>query len=301
MNYTRKGQELILSIDKEYANRPISDLFQDLHFSRKTIHLLKQNKAYTLNHHYEKEDTLMHQGDVLALNAYAHDDGMYLPVQGPLDVVYEDEILLIVNKPAYLPMFPDDQSKTRSLSHLVSGYYHDKGEDLPVRFIHRLDNDTSGLVIFCKCALLQPMLDYMLSIKAIHRYYLAYVSGTFPDTKEHKIDKPLAKDRHDSKRMRVASKGMEAITYYQLIENQGDHALISCRLETGRKHQIRVHLSAIGHPLLGDPLYNKHPGKLQRQALHAYLLEFEHPLTHELLHLTCDAPKELKKGLSKSA
>ena len=154
-----------------------------------------------------------------------------------------------------------------------------QGYDIPVRYIHRLDNDTSGLVVFCKCHLIQAYLDYALSIKEIQREYLAYVEGHIKEGKEYKIEQNLGKDRHSPSKMRVHSKGIPAVTYYQCLENKEDHALVRCRLETGRKHQIRVHMASIGHPILGDPLYNE-GSDYPRLALHATYIKFEEPITH---------------------
>ena len=189
-----------------------------------------------------------------------------------------------MNKPIGIAVYPDDPHKTDSLSNRVSAYYMTQGYDIPVRYIHRLDNDTSGLVVFCKCHLIQAYLDHALSIKEIQREYLAYVEGHIKKGKEYKIEQNLGKDRHSPSKMRVHFIGIPAVTYYQCLENKEDHALVRCRLETGRKHQIRVHMASIGHPILGDSLYNE-GSDYPRLALHAAYIKFEEPITHLEINL----------------
>ena len=283
MRIKKQGQHLLITIDEEYENRPLSDLWADLHLSRKTIHLLKQNKDYKVNHVFSM-NPILHTNDVLDVLAYEHDDGTYAPDFQDIDIVYEDDLILVVNKPIGIAVYPDDPHKTDSLSNRVSAYYMTQGYDIPVRYIHRLDNDTSGLVVFCKCHLIQAYLDHALSIKEIQREYLAYVEGNIKEGKEYKIEQNLGKDRHSPSKMRVHSKGIPAVTYYQCLENKEDHALVRCRLETGRKHQIRVHMASIGHPILGDPLYNE-GSDYPRLALHAAYIKFEEPITHLEINL----------------
>lgn len=283
MRIKKQGHHLLITIDQEYDSRPLSDLWADLHLSRKTIHLLKQNKDYKINHVFNM-NPILHTNDVLDVLAYEKDDGMYAPDFKEIDIIYEDDLVLVVNKPIGIAVYPDDPHKTDSLSNRVSAYYMTQGYDIPVRFIHRLDNDTSGLVIYCKCHLIQAYLDYSLSVKEIHREYLACVEGNIKKNKEYKIEQNLGKDRHDPFKMRIHPKGIHAITYYHCIENIEDHALVRCRLDTGRKHQIRVHMASIGHPILGDKLYNS-SSKYPRLALHAAYIQFKEPITDQVIDL----------------
>lgn len=273
----------------------IDDFFKQFHLSRKTIHLLKQNKEYQVNKRFVSSSTILIKGNQLTIKAFQEDDNMYLPVFENIDIIYEDEFLLIVNKPPYMHVYPDDQSKTDSLAHRVAGYYMQSGYNIPVRFIHRLDYETSGMVIFCKCALIQPLLDYQLSQKMIHRNYLAVVSGIISDYYHHTIHKPIARDRHIQNKMRISNQGKDAITRYQCIGHNDSMSIINVHLESGRKHQIRVHMASINHPLIGDQLYNQSSKFIDRQALHAFQLEFIHPITNEKIVLMCKPPKDMQK------
>lgn len=284
MKYQVRQSDLTLVIDSPIS---ILDLFQKFHLSKKTIHLMKQNKSYLVNNRYVSPSTILVKGDQITFKAFQKDDGMYLPVYEDLDIIYEDEFLLIVNKPPFLPVFPSNQEDTHSLAHRVSGYYHQQGYDLPIRFIHRLDIKTSGLMIFVKCSVVQPLLDYQLSIKDIKRHYLAIVQGTFPHQKWHTIHKAIGRDRHHQQRMIIHPHGKDAITHYRALASQNNLTLVECLLDSGRKHQIRVHMSSIGHPILGDSLYGHTSSLINRQALHAYKIEMIHPITQEKLILTC--------------
>lgn len=292
MRYHKKFQTFIFIIDEEFEGKTIYDFFITLHFSRKTIHLLQQEKKYQLNHQYVPIDTILKKKDQLAIL----DNNKKIPIDPiyyPLEVLYEDDVLCIINKPSNI-IIHDDGNNQNTLNQYVASYYQMNNQTCPVIPIHRLDKDTSGIIIYCKSKLLQPLFDHMMKEKRFKRTYFAFVEGNFDDYKEHTIKTCLAKDRHNSKKMRVASKGIEAITHYQMLFQADDYAGICCKLETGRKHQIRVHLSNLKHPILQDVLYGKHSLKCNRLALHSWKLSFIHPLTKEQIHITCDLPDDLR-------
>lgn len=271
----------------------IEDFFHQFHLSKKTIHLLKQNKDYTVNKAFVSSSSILVKGDRFTVKAFQEDDGMYLPFYDDIDILYEDDFILIVNKPPFLNVFPDSQEKTDSLANRVSAYYQQQGYNIPVRFIHRLDYETSGLVLFCKCAFIQPLLDYQLSIKQISRHYFAIVEGQILDNQIHTIDLPIGKDRHHQQKMRISSTGKSAQTTFQCLSSSHQYSLVECALMTGRKHQIRVHMSSQGLPILGDRLYHRPSSKIQRQALHAYQLSFIHPMTKEKMTVNCQPPLDM--------
>ena len=297
MKYQIRHTDLTLFIDSPIS---ILELFQQFHLSKKTIHLMKQNKLYLVNNQYVSPSTILIKGDQITfLEAFSKDDGMYAPIYQDLDIIFEDEFLLIVNKPPFLQVFPAHQEDTNSLAHRVSGYYHQQGYNLPVRFIHRLDYETSGLMIFVKCHFIQPLLDYQLSVKEIKRHYLAIVEGEFKDHQWHTIHQAIGRDRHHQQRMIVHPHGKDAITHYRAMSCQNHLSLVECVLESGRKHQIRVHMASIGHPILGDQLYG-HPSPLiNHQALHAYQIKMIHPITQEKLLFTCPPCLDMKQIIQK--
>ena len=274
----------------------ILEFFHSLFISKKNIHLLKQYKDYTLNGNYVIDSTILKKDDILKIKAYDNKRDFIEQVSS-LDIIYEDDILCIVNKPSGIIVHPDDKSKQDTLCNYVSYYYKQTSQDLPIRYLHRLDKETTGLVMFCKCALLQPYFDKMIAEKKIKKTYLAIIEGHLPK-KELTVDKAIGENRHSKNKMCVANSGKIAITHFKEIKSYKQYTLVSCQIETGRKHQIRVHLNYLNHPIISDDLYGKRYSIINRLALHAYSLQFIHPLTNQQLTITCPMPRDMKIVLS---
>ncbi|MHA0857055.1 RluA family pseudouridine synthase [Paenibacillus sp. CMAA1364] len=209
-----------------------------------------------------------------------------------LHVLYEDDFCLVVHKPAGMTIHPDGRPDEVTLDHLVAFHYESKGEDVAVRHIHRLDKDTSGPVLYAKNEWAQLKLDEDMRLKQMERKYIAFVEGTVSPTLMM-IDLPIGKDRHHAQRRRISPTGQEARTRVRVGEVYRGSSLIYLELETGRTHQIRVHLSYAGHPLLGDILYGGSHQLFARQALHGERLCFTHPLTGEYLEIADPWPDDM--------
>lgn len=191
--------------------------------------------------------------------------------------LYEDDYVLVMNKPAGMPVHASKPGERGTLDEAAALHLLKQGDPLPVRHIHRLDNETSGPVLYSKNDLAQQRLDEAMRSKAIDRQYIAFVQGR-PARRSGVIDAPIGRDRHQSAKRRAGTGGDAAITHYEVLELYNSAALVSVRLETGRTHQIRVHMSYIGHPLVGDSLYGGSTRLLAHQALHGERLLFTHPL-----------------------
>jgi len=195
--------------------------------------------------------------------------------------LYEDDWCLVVHKPAGMAVHPSRPGHRGTLDEWAARHTLARGESAPVRHIHRLDDDTTGPVLYAKNDLAQWRLDEAMRDKRIDRQYAALVHG-IPRRSRGTIDAPIGKDRSHPARRRVSPSGDHAVTHYETVETYEAAALLRIRLETGRTHQIRVHLSHIGHPLVGDALYGAPPdARLRRQALHGERLSFVHPWTLE--------------------
>ncbi|UAL48408.1 RluA family pseudouridine synthase [Sutcliffiella horikoshii] len=194
-----------------------------------------------------------------------------------IEIIYETEHLLVVNKEAGMDTHPSSDQDFRSLSNGVAYYFKNNGISSKVRHVHRLDQDTSGAILFAKHAISGAILDRMLEERKVKRTYLALVEGIMSMSKGT-LDKPIGKDRHHASRRRVSPNGQKAITHFKVVKTfqKEQLTLVELTLDTGRTHQIRVHMSSIGHPIYGDKLYgskNKH----HRHSLHAWKLTVPHP------------------------
>lgn len=295
MKYKKQGTELVIVFDENEDNISLLDFFHQIHLSKKTIHLLQQNKEYMLNGHYTSINTHLKKNDVLTIQAYQ--SGIdFKPQAYPLKIVYEDDILCVVNKPKNTIIHPENKDGINTLCNYVAYYYQTTKQDYPIRYLHRLDRDTTGLVMFCKCSLLQPYFDYMIADKKIKKHYLALIEGHL-NQESLTVHQAIGQNRHDKQKMMVSAHGKSATTHFKTIKTMSTYSLIECLIDTGRKHQIRVHLQHLGHPILGDPLYGHQTKLIDRLALHAYRLQLIHPLTHKKIDIVCDVNQDMKKLL----
>jgi 23S rRNA pseudouridine1911/1915/1917 synthase len=221
------------------------------------------------------------------------------PESMELVVPYEDEHLLVVDKPAGVVVHPAPGHASGTLVHGLLDYDVEGGEE-PERpgIVHRLDRDTSGLLVVARSPEAHRRLQELVRSRAVRREYLALVAGR-PRSRRGTIDAPIGRDRHDPLRHSLDTDApREAVTHFELEELLPRHALLRVRLETGRTHQIRVHLAAIDLPVVGDPVYGR-PGELglDRQFLHAARLAFRHPFTEELVNVVSPLPPDLVECL----
>ncbi len=222
---------------------------------------------------------------------YPEETSYFEPENIPLDVRYEDNDLLIINKQPFLIVHPTNNYQEHTLANAITYYMQQKNENYKLRFVNRLDRDTSGLIIIAKNSHAQDF----LSKSDIIKKYIAIVHGNI--TKDGTINKPLAKDPNHVARRIVTPDGQPSITHYHVLENIDGYTKLELRLETGRTHQIRAHMTHLGHILVGDDLYGSEafPSQFNRQALHSYYLEFTHPVTNKVLKIETEIPEDMEK------
>ncbi len=213
-----------------------------------------------------------------------------------LDIVYEDEDILVINKAADTPIHPSQGNYENSLANGVAHYFKEQGESFVFRCINRLDRDTTGLVVIAKNMLSGAVLSQAMVKREIHRTYLAVVKGVLPDSGV--INAPIGrKEGSTIERCVDYENGESAVTHYRCVKKNEKYSLAEIWLETGRTHQIRVHMNAIGHPLPGDFLYHNDQSEIGRQALHSWKLEFMHPIKGELMRFEQPLPEDMRKLL----
>ena len=216
-----------------------------------------------------------------------------VPTKTELDILYEDDGLLIINKPPFTPIHPSMDHYEDSLSNGVKYYFNSIGLKRKIRPVNRLDKNTSGIVIFAKNEYIQECLIKQMKSNTFEKEYLAIVNGII-DKDFQVIDKPIAREENSIIKRCVSNDGDKAITEVQLLKTFNDYSLIKCNLKTGRTHQIRVHLSNIGHHILGDDLYGQKTNLIDRQALHAYKVSFIHPLVNKEFTIDAEIPKDIE-------
>ncbi len=250
---------------------------------RKVRHFLRTRKNVWCNHQSIKFHEMVHANDIITLRIEEDDYNYQIVKAGSkenIEVLYEDEHLIVVNKATGVKTHPNQPDETNTLLNDLSAYLGEKDEQPYV--VHRLDKETSGAILFAKNPLVLPILGRLLEQKKIYRNYQAIVWGKLKQ--DCTIDKKIGRDRHD-KRKRIINErqGKTAITYVKVHQVHKQTSEVYCSLATGRTHQIRVHLASMGHPVVGDPLYQNK--KEKRLALHAYKIKFLHPFTQEQIEV----------------
>ena len=218
-----------------------------------------------------------------------------VPAPLPLDILYEDEDILVLNKPADMPVHPSIGNYTNTLANAAAFYFQQKNELCPFRCINRLDRDTSGSLILAKNALSAAILSAQMRNREIRRTYLAVVCGVTPPSGT--VSAPIGRVSDSVIQRQVDPEhGESAVTHYERLAVRNDHSLLEIHLETGRTHQIRVHMGYIGHPLPAVYLYHPVYDHFKRQPLHSFQLNFRHPLTGKNLCFTAPVPKDMAQA-----
>ena len=241
----------------------------------------------------------LHSGDELTIHIRETESSeKILPVSLPLDILYEDEDLLAVNKPAGMPIHPSINNYDNTLANALAYYFSRQNKPFIFRCTNRLDRDTSGVTIISKNLLCSGILASMVMNQHVHRQYLAIVRGSlFPDSGT--INAPLGrKPGSIIERTIDYEHGEPAVTHYQVVKKENGHSLLSLYLETGRTHQIRIHMKSIGSPLIGDYLYNPDMEWIHRQALHSHKMSFIHPITGKYMEFTAPMPEDMQRIIS---
>lgn len=224
---------------------------------------------------------------------YDEDNSNIVPTKISINIIYEDEAYLVVNKPAGIPVHPSTDHYTDSLANGVIFYFNQIGLKKKIRPVNRLDKDTSGIVIFAKNEYIQECLIKQMKNKQFIKKYIAIVNGNL-DNLEGIINAPIARKENSIIERCVSETGDTAITHYKVLKRNDNFDVIECILETGRTHQIRVHFAYLGHSLLSDTLYGVSSPLINRQALHAYEVEFIHPITKQKVKYIADIPDDFK-------
>lgn len=285
------NRTIIYPIQKSYEN--IYELFKEKRYPHKLVLQLKQNpNQILLNQKPTRLQEKLSPGDMVELTINELGFSDFIPHFMPLDILFEDEDFLVVNKPAGLPIHPSLGHYEDTLANALMDYFKKESSPFVYRCMNRLDKDTSGLTLIAKNPLSAALMQRQVKNRHLHRTYLAIVEGCLPSSGT--INAPIGRVE-DSLILRKIDdlNGQSAITHYTCLEQKNGLSLASITLETGRTHQIRVHMTSIGHPLPGDFLYNPKNHQINRQALHSCKLSFCHPITGENLEFCAPLPQDM--------
>ena len=295
---TVSPEEAGVRIDK-YLTEQLPDI------TRSYLQKLLKDGSVQMNGKPVKASTKTASEAVIELTIPKPEEPEILPEEIPLDILYEDSDVILINKPKDMVVHPAAGHYTGTLVNALM--YHCKGDLSGINgvlrpgIVHRIDKDTTGVLIVCKNDKAHNALAEQLKEHSITRKYRAIVCGNLKED-EGTVDAPLGRHPQDRKKMAIVrTGGKRAVTHYRVLERFGNYTYIECQLETGRTHQIRVHMASLGHPLLGDEIYGrvKSPFKLEGQTLHAMVLGFIHPTTGEYMEFEAPLPEYFEKLLEK--
>ena len=284
---------MILRYNNESEKTINSILKNNLDVSSRLLTKLINMKRVYLNDKIVDTRTVAKINDVISIDFnYEEDNSNILPCKMDLDIVYEDEAFLIINKPAGISIHPSILHYSDSLSNGVRYYYDSINLKKKIRPVNRLDLNTSGLVVFAKNEYIQECLIKQMLNDTFKKEYLALVSG-IPNKSAGTINAPISRKKGSIIERCISEDGQKSITHFEVIKTFKEYSLVKCILETGRTHQIRVHMSYIGHSLIGDSLYGQKSDLINRHALHCHKLSFIHPITKKQLEFVCNLPKDI--------
>ena len=269
-----------------------SILTGNLKFSGRLSKKLERNGKIYLNGKTVKLNKSIFAGDELSIE-FDEEEDRYAAVDIPLDIIYEDDDLLVVNKQPYIVVHPTRSHQNNTIANGLAYYFKKNNINRKVRFINRLDMNTSGIVVIAKNPYVHNELGKQMKSNSIEKFYYALVEGLMTEN-EGRINAPIARLNPEDIMRIVHPSGKECITEFIAEKKFNNMTLVKLKLITGRTHQIRVHLKHIGHPIVGDTLYGSKSLFIDRQALHCYEMKLIHPITNKELVITCPVPKDMK-------
>ena len=294
---------IIKNVEPEYNGQRIDKFLSETlpEYSRSFIQKVVKDGGVLVDEKCVKSNYKLSAGQILKLNVPELVEPDIIPEDIALDILYEDDDIIVVNKPKGMVVHPAAGHYTGTLVNALMYHCRDNlsginGVTRP-GIVHRIDMNTTGVLVACKNDAAHIFLSEQLAVHSITRKYNAIVHNSFKDN-SGTVDAPIGRHQIDRKKMAIDYKnGRSAVTHYSVISNYGKYAHIECQLETGRTHQIRVHMSSIGHPLLGDDVYGsgKSPYRLEGQTLHARVLGFVHPSTRKYMEFEAPLPDYFKE------
>jgi 23S rRNA pseudouridine1911/1915/1917 synthase len=290
--------EVVVDVNQKRIDRYLADYLKE---SRNTIQKMIDEEYILVNDKKTKANHELKVGDKVLIKDGFTKEMNIVPEKIKLDIVYEDHDLMIINKPSGMVVHPGNGNSSGTLVNALMAYTKDLSDgsaEFRPGIVHRIDKDTSGLIIVAKNNKCHELLAEDFKNKNIHREYIALLIGEFKNDTAT-IDAPIGRDKLDRKKMCVTDiNSKKAVTHLTVLKRYEGYTLVKLALETGRTHQIRVHMKYIGYPVFNDPVYTNHKCTSFGQFLHSASVDFIHPITKEHLHFECPLPKEFADYLN---
>lgn len=287
-----KDSEDVITMYAEKDGETLEDFLYSNGISGRLFRRLFKNNNIYVNGENTRKELLLKEGDTVSLVIEDEKEDT-LPQPIPLNIIYEDWDLIVLNKEPYIVVHPTKSHQINTISNGLSYYFKENGIKRKIRFVNRLDMNTSGILIVAKSPFAHQQVALQFERNEVEKKYIAVVNGVV-EKDEDIIDLPIGREEERSVKKTVTSEGKNAITKYRVIERYKNASLLDVQIFTGKSHQIRVHLNHIGHPIIGDTLYFEPSEKIQRQALHSYYLKFRLPRNKELKEFKAPIPDDIK-------
>ena len=292
MDLYKESPSLIV-FDCQRDQIALEEFLIEKNISGRLFRRLYRRKDIYLNGKFVRKSTMLKKGDRVSI--YMEDEENNItPERMDLDILYEDYDILVINKGPDIVVHPTKSHQEGTLSNGIAHYFKENNIQKKIRFVNRLDMDTTGILIVAKNPFGHQQMGLQLEKNTVVKKYLCLVEGLVQDD-EGTIDLPIGREEERSIRKVVTSSGQNALTTYRVRERYKDATLLEVRIFTGRSHQIRVHMKHMGHPIIGDSLYNKESPYIKRQALHSYYLKAKHPREEREIEFYGPLPKDMEK------
>ncbi|TCU71610.1 23S rRNA pseudouridine1911/1915/1917 synthase [Tissierella praeacuta] len=291
MNLFEESENIVV-FEVQEDRLDLEDFLSSKDISGRLFRKLYKAKQIYVDGKFKRKGLTLEKGAVVSI--YMEDESENTkPEKMDINIVYEDFDLLILNKQPNIVVHPTKSHQENTLSNGISYYFKEKGIKKKIRFVNRLDMDTTGILIVAKNPFAHQQMALQFESHKVEKKYQAIVDGIV-EKDENYINLPIGREEDKSIRKTVTEEGQDALTKYTVIERYKDATLLDVQIFTGRSHQIRVHLDHIGHPIIGDSLYNKESPYINRQALHSYYLKVKHPRTKEDIEFIAPLPKDME-------